>query len=322
MKKRISIIILLLAFGSLESCVSTSAKNGKTKRFHVFKSRKAEAEYFKSYDNTLRYWPIPFEEVNVKTTFGIAHVIISGPKTAPTLILLHGLNASSTMWYPNVEAFSKQFRTYAIDFILEPSKSKPLKGNMSKDEIVQWYQEIFDHFKLKNISIVGASKGGWLALQLALRSKSNIDKIVLLSPAQALKAIKVKRKVFDNITFALFPKRVRLRNVLETLSTNVDHLNQAYINQFYIASKHARINKSLFQMTPFSDDEFKSLKIPVLILIGDHDIINDEKGLERAKQTIPNVVADIIPGTGHFLSFDKPTIINKRVVEFLLKNNQ
>jgi pimeloyl-ACP methyl ester carboxylesterase len=322
MKKRISIIILLLASGSLESCVSNSTKNRRTKHFNVFKSKKAEAEYFKSYDNTLRYWPIPFEEVNVKTTFGNAHIIVSGPKTAPTLILLHGLNASSTMWYPNVEAFSKQFRTYAIDFILEPGKSKPLEGNMTKDEIVQWYQEIFDHFKFKNISIVGASKGGWLALQLALKSKTKINKIVLLSPAQALKAIKVKRKVFDNITFALFPKRARLRSVLETLSTNVDHLNQAFINQFYIASKHAKVNKGLFQMTPFSDDEFKSLKIPVMILIGDHDIINDEKGLDRAKKTIRNVDADIIPGTGHFLSFDKPSVINKRVVEFLSNDNQ
>jgi pimeloyl-ACP methyl ester carboxylesterase len=322
MKTRNAFTVLLLTIVLLNGCSSTLTNQEKRKKFNLFKTHRAEVDYIKAYNNTLRYWPIPFEEVNVKTTFGIAHVIISGPKAAPTVILLHGLNASSTMWYPNVEAISKQFRTYAIDFILEPSKSKPQAGSMTKEEIVQWYQEIFDHFKFKNISLVGASKGGWLSLQLALKSKTNIEKIVLLSPAQALKAIKVKRKVFDNITFALFPERGRLKGVLETLSTNVDHLNQAYIDQFYIASKQAKINKSIFQMTPFSDEELKSIKIPILILIGDHDIINDETGLERAKENIPHVQTDIIPGTGHFLSIDKPTVVNKRVVEFLSRRNQ
>jgi pimeloyl-ACP methyl ester carboxylesterase len=322
MKKRFTCIVVFSAMILHQGCISTTDKTAHNRHFNVFKTKRAENDYKKAYNRTLNYWPIPFEEIKVKTSLGVANVIVSGSKNASPLILLHGLNASSTMWYPNVEAFTKQYRTYAIDFIVEPGKSIPKKGNISKEKIVRWYQEIFDHFKFKNITIVGASKGGWLAILLALEADTNIDRLVLLSPAQAITAIKVKKKVFDNIMFALFPEREKLRDILETLSSNVDQLNQAYIDQFYIASKHAKINKSLVQMTPFSDHELKSIKIPVMLLIGDNDIINNQKGLERARRTFTNIEADTVSNAGHFLSFDKPATINKRVMQFLSKQNQ
>jgi pimeloyl-ACP methyl ester carboxylesterase len=316
--------VLIFLFGAsltFQSCASNALRKEREQKFDIFKSKRAEKAYIKSYNKTLQDWPVPYEEVYVKTSLGKSHVVISGPKDAPPLVLLHGLNASSTMWYPNIKDFSKQYRTYAIDFILEPGKSEPEKGNFKKEEILNWYLELFDHFNFKKVSIVGASRGGWLAMALTLSSQNKIDRIVLLSPAQTLTSIKLKKKVFTNITFTFFPDRDRLRSVLETLSTNVDQLHQSYINQFYIASKHAKVNKSLFQMMPFSDDELKSLKIPVMILIGDHDIINNEKGLERA-HIMPHVETGVIKNTGHFLSFDSPELIDKKVMKFLANTNQ
>src|SRR5688500_2064537 len=62
--------------------------------------------YDQAYDLALTLWPVPFKELVVPTSHGNASVIVSGPENAEPLVLLHGMNASSTMWYPNIEALS------------------------------------------------------------------------------------------------------------------------------------------------------------------------------------------------------------------------
>jgi pimeloyl-ACP methyl ester carboxylesterase len=316
---KLIIVFFLLVF--FPSCVSNkwNRHNGEpeAKNFTIFKTKRGEKAYLKAYDSALTLWTEPLEEVLIKTSFGKAHVIISGPAGAPPLVLLHGMNASSTMWYPNIRSYSKKYRVYAIDFILEPGKSVSSGGIKDKDEIVKWYNEIFDHFKFERISIVGASRGGWLTVNLALSSKVRIEKIVLLSPAMTFTAIKPKRKVLSNLTYIIHPRRKRLRKVLQTVSANVDNMKQLFINQYYIASRTSKRNKGMFQMRTFSDDELKSLHIPVLLLIGDHDIINNEKSIEKAKKLVPNLEAHVIKNAGHFLSIDQAEIVDKRVMDFL-----
>ncbi|MDQ3045917.1 MAG: alpha/beta hydrolase [Bacteroidota bacterium] len=277
--------------------------------------------YSEAYDKALKLWETPFEERDVKTSFGNAHIIISGPPNAKPLILLHGMNASSTMWYPNVGALSETYRVYAIDFLLEPGKSLCQGDVTNTAQIVNWYYEIFDQLKLNQFSIVGASRGGWLAINIALHSPKRIEKIALLSPAQAFTWIKPKGDVISNVTYSMNPKRKRLRDVLQTMTFNVDNISQVYINQYYIGTKEATISKCILQMTPFSDDQLKSLKMPVLVLIGDNDIINGDKSLAKARELIRNVETDKVSNAGHFLSFDQAALVNKRVLEFLNKRN-
>jgi pimeloyl-ACP methyl ester carboxylesterase len=305
----------------LYSGCSVHREKTSQQSFNIFKSVQAKKIYLKSYDKTLESWPVKFTETMVPTHLGQAHVITCGDEEAPPLILLHGLNASSTMWYANVKDLTSHYHIFAIDFILEPGKSVPVKGELSRDEILEWYEEIFAHFNLKKYSIVGASRGGWLALALALKPDTKIDKLVLLSPAQSFTSIPVKKKIFENISFAFFPRKTKLKKVLSTLSTHQNQLDKSYVNQFYVASRYAKINKSLFQMKPFSEEELHSIKIPVMVLIGDHDIINNEKGLEKA-QSIPHVKTETLTDAGHFLSFDQSTIVDQKIIKFLEGRNQ
>jgi len=272
--------------------------------------------YLEAYNKALMLWQLPLEEKEIKTSFGNAHVIICGPENGEAMILLHGMNASSTMWYPNVKSLSKQYRIYAIDFLLEPGKSM-CDGEMNNtDQIVNWYYEIFDQLHLKKFNLLGASRGGWLALNIALRSPDRIDKMALLSPAQAFKWIKMTSDVLSNLSYSMFPKRKRLRDILSTMTSDVDNLDQTFIDQYYVATKEATTSKCILQMTPFSDDQLRSLTMPVLVLIGDQDIINSEKSLERAKKLFPNVETGEIRNAGHFLSIDQPVIVDKIVLDF------
>lgn len=281
--------------------------------------RAGSSSYAQAYDKALALWKIPFTELDLKTSYGNAHVIVSGPENAQPLVLLHGMNASSTMWYPNIRSFSENHRVYAIDFLLEPGKSACEGGVDDTDDIMNWYFEIFKQLKLEKFSIVGASRGGWLAINIALHSQKSVNKLALLSPAQAFTWIRPKAGVLANVTYTMSPKRKNLRSTLETMTYNVDKLEQDYIDQYFIATKEADMSKCILQMTPFSDKQLESLTMPVLILIGDNDIINDDKSLESATKHVLHAKVGTIQNAGHFLSFDQPEEVDKRVLDFLGK---
>jgi pimeloyl-ACP methyl ester carboxylesterase len=308
------IFLSLVLFILLSSCASS--KKAKFEDY-VFKTKTEKQAYLTSYDKALKLWDIPYTEETIPTSFGTAHIIIAGPKNGKDLVLLHGMDASSTMWYPNIKALSKNHRIYAIDFLMEPNKSTLTAKPLSTEEIVLWYNEIFKHYKLNKFDIVGASRGGWIATLLAVQKQNSIDKIVLLSPAQTFKFIDKVGKTSNALMLKLFPSEKKFSKTLTTFSTHPEKISPVYKRQFYLANKYAKSNSSMLKMMPFSDDELKSITNPVLVLIGDHDVINSDESLERAQQYLIKSKTQKITDAGHFLSIDQSKIVNNAMVNFL-----
>lgn len=308
-----SLLQLVLLF-LLVSCAST-----KKEKFddYVFKTKNEKKAYLNSYDKALKLWSIPYEEENLSTTYGIAHVVIAGPKNAKDLVLLHAMDASSTMWYPNIKPLAKNHRVYAIDFMMEPGKSTLTSKALSSEDIVILYQEIFNHYKLKNYDIVAASRGGWIATLLATEKGNSIDKLVLLSPAQTFTFINKPRKTATALFLKLFPTEKKFEKTLRIFSTHPEKISPIYKSQFYLANKYAKSNSSMLQMQPFSEDQLRTIKNPVLTLIGDHDVINSEESLKRANEFFANSTTKMIKDAGHFLSVDQSKIVNDAMIDFL-----
>lgn len=284
---------------------------------YIFQTKTDKDSYISAYNKALQLWDVPYTEDTIQTTFGIAHVIVAGPKNGKDLVLLHGMDASSTMWYPNSKVLAKTHRIYAIDFLMEPGKSTLTAKPLSTAEIVDWYQQIFNHYKLKNFDIVAASRGGWTATLFATQKENSIDRIVLLSPAQTFKSIDKMRKMTPALLLKLFPNEKRFTKTLKTFATHPENINPAYKRQFYLANQFAKSNSNMLKMQPFSDDELKSIQNPVLILIGDHDVVNSDESLKRAQKYLVNCKTLIIKDAGHFLSTDQPKIVNEAITDLL-----
>ncbi|MDR7209998.1 alpha/beta hydrolase [Flavobacterium piscis] len=300
-------------------CLLFSCSSTKKVKFedYVFQTKKEKESYIASYNKSLKLWDVPYTEENIKTSFGTVHVILAGPKNGKDLVLLHGMDASSTMWFPNIKALAKNNRIYAIDFLMEPGKSTLTVKSLSKEEIVQCYNDVFNYYKLKNFNIVGASRGGWIATLLASQKANSIDKIVLLSPAQTFKFIDKMRKTSSALMLKIFPSEKKFQKTLKTFSTHPEKISPVYKRQFYLANKYASSNSSMLKMTPFSNEELKSIRSPVLVLIGDQDVINAEESLTRAKEFLPNCKTKIIRDAGHFLTIDQSKIVSETIVNFL-----
>ncbi|MGN7811224.1 alpha/beta fold hydrolase [Flavobacterium sp. 22076] len=305
---RLFIVLFLVT-----SCASKKAKFED----YVFKTKNEEQKYQTAYNKSLKLWEIPYTEEDVKTSFGTAHVIIAGPKNGKDLVLLHGMDASSTMWYPNIKVLAKNHRIYAIDFIMEPNKSHLTAKPLSSEDILVYYNEIFSYYKLKKFDIIGASRGGWIATLLATQKPNSIDKIVLLSPAQTFKFIDKVGKTTSALMLKLFPSEKKFGKTLSTFSTHPEKISPVYKRQFYLANKYAKSNSSMLKMHPFSDKELLLIQNPVLVIIGDKDVINSEESLERAQKYLANSKTKIIKDAGHFLTIDQPKITNDAVINFL-----
>lgn len=273
--------------------------------------------YFDAYDKALSLWGTDYDELYIPTSYGTAHVVVSGPRNGEPLVLLHGMNASSTMWYPNAKALAADYRVFAIDLIIEPGKSFKTAEFEKVEDITAWYQEIFEALKLESYHLVGASRGGWIAVNLALHNQEKIRSMVLLSPAQTFIWIRPSVGLLKNIVNIFSSEEKQAMRSLETMSSNVGNIDKKYLEQYYIATELDSINKFMIKMTPFSKGDFQRLKMPVLVLIGDDDIINNEKTIRLAKEDIAKGEGEVVSNAGHFLSIDQAETVNKKMIAFL-----
>lgn len=308
-KKSLYLLFLFVFFGCGAS---------KTASNHfVFTNAKAEKKYINSYNNTLKLWPVAYEERDITTSFGTAHVLISGPKSGEPLVLLHGMDASSTMWYPNIGDYSKKYRVYAIDYLMEPGKSVSKGDKLNTDEIIFWYNEVFEKLGLERFYLAGMSRGGWMATHYTLHSQDRVKKLMLLAPVQTFNGIEMDTKTMAAANFKFFPNRNRLKKAVNSLSRRPEKIDPAFKEQMYLGVKNTKSNFDVLQMAPFSKDELASLTLPVLVLVGDHDILNDPNIVEKAGKILPDVNAAVIEDAGHFLTIDQKEEVDKRMLDFL-----
>jgi pimeloyl-ACP methyl ester carboxylesterase len=156
-----------------------------------------------------------------------------------------------------------------------------------------------------------------LATLLTVQKNSTIDKLVLLSPAQTFNSVDQKMKASSALFLKFFPNKKKLKRTLEAFSFYPDKINPVYKNQFYLANKYSKSNADLLKMQPFSNAELKGINIPVLVLIGDNDVINSEDSLLRADKFLSNCKTEAIKNAGHFLSMDQSKEVNEIILEFL-----
>ncbi|HEY6686907.1 MAG TPA: alpha/beta fold hydrolase [Propionibacteriaceae bacterium] len=149
----------------------------------------------------LSHWGTRFEELDIDTSFGQTHVIASGPLDGPPIVLLHAYFATAASWYRTAGALSETYRTFAVDVLGEPNKSRPVRPIRSLDDYGQWFTQLADGLGLTQLHIVGNSMGGFGASYLAMHLAGRIRRLALISPAATF------HKIIPFYTHLFFPRR-------------------------------------------------------------------------------------------------------------------
>jgi pimeloyl-ACP methyl ester carboxylesterase len=69
----------------------------------------------------------------------------------------------------------------------------------------------------------------------------------------------------------------------------------------------------------YTDDELRQIQTPMLLLIGDHEVIyNPERVIRRATRLVAGLKAEIIPNANHNAQVTAPDMVNEKILEFFM----
>jgi pimeloyl-ACP methyl ester carboxylesterase len=268
----------------------------------------------------LEQWVVPFKELYLPTCCGDTHVIASGAPTSPPLVLLHSACSGAVQWFRNVGPLSYHFRTYAVDVIGEVNKSITTQKIRSRQEFVEWMKDLFNGLGIEKADIVGNSFGGFLAFNTALYLRERVRKVVLISPAATF----VQMWPFYwhiafpyKIGYMLHSNRVILSGFKWIWQ---DFPREANLTRQYELGKLCGFPSNSLPPPVYSDEELRAIQTPMLLLIGDHEVIyKPERVIERATRLVKGLKAEIVPNANHNAQVTAAEVVNKKIMDFLIE---
>jgi pimeloyl-ACP methyl ester carboxylesterase len=289
--------------------------------FYPYRSEAARDACFAYFDAQAAVrWPIASEERTVATSYGPTCVRIGGPESAPPLVLLHGITASSLMWAPNIRELSTAFRTFAVDQVGDFGKTLCTRPIVCLDDYMAWLDELFDGLELRSgVNLAGMSFGGALAAQYALRRPERLAKLVLIAPGSTV--LRTRVQFWFRVGVLAVARRKGVPSFLRWIFPDMVRKDPQWIDET-IDALFLNIRSLQPRKTPFppvlTDDQWRSLKMPVLFLVGEHEVIySPVRAVRRLQRVAPAIAAEIIPGAGHDLTFAQAATVNRKILEFL-----
>lgn len=282
-----------------------------------FKTPEGEAQYRAAYAASLRLWPAEHESLDIPTRFGLTHVIGCGEHSGDPVLLLPAMSLSATMWYATVPALCREFRCFAVDFPSDMGLSAGQNPPASRAGCVAWLREVLDRLSIVRASIIGASYGGFLALNYAIAEPKRMKKLVLVSPAAGIVAL--PRSFYARMFLALLvPGRPAVERIMDWIFADRFPLDSPVIQQVIVGSKSLKPQIKVYPIV-FKDGEIAGLSMPVCLLLGEKEVCySSEAAAKRARQMLPRAVVEIVPNVGHLLVMERPDIVNPRISRFLL----
>jgi pimeloyl-ACP methyl ester carboxylesterase len=292
----------------------------QTAQLSAFRSAEGKARYHAAYDAVLQEWPVPFEELDVPTRFGTTHVVASGPRDAPPLVLLPSLAASATLWRPNVAALSAHHRVYAVDVIGQTGKSVQTRKLRDRAGLADWLADVLDGLGVRRTSIVGASYGGFIAMNQASRTPERVERVVLIGPAGVFVGFSWK-VIGQMLIRGLWRKLVapkRKRDIADLLGPHarLKPADQRWREQMAITMTDSAIPDTLWNLV-LDDAQLSAVKAPTLLLIGEHEQLYAPSTLAVAQRRMPGLTGAVIADAHHLAALAQPEDVNRRILEFL-----
>ncbi|MBB5746077.1 alpha/beta fold hydrolase [Brevundimonas variabilis] len=127
-----------------------------------------------------KYLRSPDDMVNVEGT--LIHVRDTGPRDAPTVILLHGFGASLHTWEPWAEGLQDRFRVIRFDLPGSGLSPPDSTGDYTDARAMALIQGLMSRGGIDKASLVGNSVGGRIAWSFAASHPGRVEGLVLISP--------------------------------------------------------------------------------------------------------------------------------------------
>lgn len=246
-------------------------------------------------------------------------------------VFIHGAFVSSKMWDPQVEYFSKNYRTVVYDIRghgrTGPSDEKKYSVEKYADDLYILLSSLEIHQPI----VCGLSLGGMIAQVFATKYPDNLSALILADTAVTITLTKwdyIMRYIIGPKWLMLFSLRlmgvkrfIKFSFWLAKFTRSKEWLGNEEIieyekNEMLSLDKkeYLKIFGSLYD---FKLQELSDVKVPTLVLNGKYEPKSIFKHAQKMKELIPDCEVDVISDAGHVTNLENVEEFNERIKSFL-----
>ncbi len=202
------------------------------------------------------------------------------------LVVLHGGGSTIQTTFGRILGELAQNRQVIAVELQSHGRTEDIDRPLSFEQDADDVAGLLKNLEIGNADFFGFSNGGSTAMQIAIRHPNLVNKLVVASAM-------AKRS-------GLFPGFFEMMKNA-TLENMPPQYQQAYREVAPDASKliamHNKCRDRMLNFKDMSDDHIRSIKVPVLLIAGDKDVVTPEHAVELYRM-LPNCSLAILPG-GH-----------------------
>ena len=241
------------------------------------------------------------------------------------VVLIPGFAAGRWIWFKQTADLSRRFRVIVFDPRGVSASDKP-EGAQTIGLLADDVAHLLKTIGIESAHIVGASFGGFVAQEFALKYPAMTRKLVLcctsfggpnhvaperetLMALASTKALNSEERMRANLLLAFTPE------YLQSQTAEVDRVVQ--LRATNEVPEHIYMSQLQAAMTFNAESRVERITGPTLVLSGDADVIVPVQNSRNLAAKIPGAKLQIIKGGSHTFFIERAEEFNQIVSEFL-----
>ncbi|TDZ83224.1 putative carboxylesterase nap [Mycobacteroides salmoniphilum] len=261
--------------------------------------------------------PAVISSVDIGTRLGTVRAYRFGSAPGIPLVLLPGRNASTPVWRANLASLITRRTVYTLDLLGEAGMSVQHKAIAGAEDQAAWLEDALAGLELDRVHMLGLSIGGWNAVNHAVRYPKRLASLILLDPAMTFAPVTWKMLVVSlGAVISGMPQWLRNR-LLSWISGGVP-VDESVPEAALISSGMRDFAMYLPTPHPFTDEQLRGLRLPVLAVIAGRSIVHrPQRAAERAQLLLPHAQVQRWSDASHALNGEFPDRISDATHQFL-----
>ena len=253
---------------------------------------------------------------------------VFGSGSGTPLVLVEGLGAATWLWEQQVPAFAEALPVVVYDN-RGVGRSDAPPGPYAIAQMADDLAAVLDALGIDRAHVLGASMGGFIAQEFALRYPDRVDRLVLVSTsAGGATHVPMAPEVLAQMMApptsddprALVASRLPLAFTEAFLadSATVAHLVDQRLER--PQPPHAYQAQLMAGATFDAADRVAQITAPTLVAAAEGDLVVPVENARRLAAALPCAELRVYPGLGHQFFVEAPDAFNRDVLAFLFSD--
>lgn len=241
------------------------------------------------------------------------------------VVLIPGFAAGRWIWFKQVGDLSRHFRVITFDPRGVSASDRP-EGSQTIGLLADDVAHLLQTIGIESAHVIGASFGGFVAQEFALKYPSMTRKLVLcctsfggpnhvapapetLTALASTKGLDNEERMRANLLLAFSPEYVRMRVADVEEVVGLRAANEV--------PEHICLSQWQAAMSFDAESRVRQIDRPTLVLSGDRDVIVPVENSRNLAARIPGAKLNICAGGSHTFFIEQAAEFNSVVSEFL-----